>query len=251
MKFIKITILLLVLSTLTIGVNDLRAQVVVPNDLANAEGPSGNQFPWACQLANGIRYQQFFASSQFDGPMEIGGLRYRVREGANGFSSTTIPNVLITLSTTNATPDSFSTTYAENVGPDVTVVYNGPLTISGTACEVGPCPFDIIIDLQTPFTYTPVIGTLLLDVTIPVCGDFLNNFIDGTVNGPITNRLFNNDASDPTGVTDDDGALVTQFVEPIPLVRNVPTLSEWGLIAMAGILAVVGVLILKRRKAAV
>lgn len=30
--------------------------------------------------------------------------------------------------------------------------------------------------------------------------------------------------------------------------RNVPTLSEWGLIAMAGILGIVGFMVIRRRK---
>ncbi len=33
-------------------------------------------------------------------------------------------------------------------------------------------------------------------------------------------------------------------------VRNVPTLTEWGLIAMAGLIGFIGLLALKRRKAA-
>jgi len=38
---------------------------------------------------------------------------------------------------------------------------------------------------------------------------------------------------------------------PPPVTRAVPTLSEWGLIAMAGILGLVGFMVLRRRKAAV
>jgi len=36
------------------------------------------------------------------------------------------------------------------------------------------------------------------------------------------------------------------FFTPLP--RNVPTLSEWGLIAMAGILGLVGFMVIRRRK---
>jgi len=32
--------------------------------------------------------------------------------------------------------------------------------------------------------------------------------------------------------------------------RNVPTLSEWGLIAMAGVLGIAGLMVMRRRKAA-
>ena len=34
-----------------------------------------------------------------------------------------------------------------------------------------------------------------------------------------------------------------------PQVAQVPTLSEWGLIAMAGILGIVGFMVIRRRKA--
>jgi len=37
--------------------------------------------------------------------------------------------------------------------------------------------------------------------------------------------------------------------ETEPEVTNVPTLSEWGLIAMAGILGIVGFMVIRRRKA--
>lgn len=33
-----------------------------------------------------------------------------------------------------------------------------------------------------------------------------------------------------------------------PLAKNVPTLSEWGLIAMAGLLGTIGFMVIKRRK---
>jgi len=42
------------------------------------------------------------------------------------------------------------------------------------------------------------------------------------------------------------------FILPLNLLRNftspVPTLSEWGLIAMAGILGIVGFMVMRRRK---
>lgn len=37
---------------------------------------------------------------------------------------------------------------------------------------------------------------------------------------------------------------------PIPIVSNIPTLTEWGLMAMAGILGIAGFIIIRRKKAA-
>ena len=45
---------------------------------------------------------------------------------------------------------------------------------------------------------------------------------------------------------DDDEGSYTFFNVKLPI--NIPTLSEWGLIAMAGILGIVGYLVLRRRK---
>ncbi|MCH7519997.1 MAG: IPTL-CTERM sorting domain-containing protein [Candidatus Dadabacteria bacterium] len=36
--------------------------------------------------------------------------------------------------------------------------------------------------------------------------------------------------------------------EPPPVVSSVPTLSEWGLIAMAVVLGIVGFMVMRRRK---
>ena len=47
------------------------------------------------------------------------------------------------------------------------------------------------------------------------------------------------------GVREGDGLVVLTFT-PIP--ATIPTLSEWGLVAMAGILGIVGFLVIRRRK---
>ena len=48
-----------------------------------------------------------------------------------------------------------------------------------------------------------------------------------------------------------DGKSCSEIPQCAPLPRNVPTLSEWGLIAMAGILGIVGFMVIRRRKAIV
>ena len=55
------------------------------------------------------------------------------------------------------------------------------------------------------------------------------------------------------GATEPDGSTFERIVymaTPQP-VRNVPTLSEWGLIALAGVLGIIGLLAIRRRKATV
>jgi len=48
-----------------------------------------------------------------------------------------------------------------------------------------------------------------------------------------------------SGGLDRPVSLVFRELQP----RNIPTLSEWGLIAMAGILGIVGFMVIRRRKA--
>ena len=62
-----------------------------------------------------------------------------------------------------------------------------------------------------------------------------SSYIDGVANG-ITN----------SGVREGGGMIILTFT---PLIRNIPTLSEWGLIAMAGLLGIVGFIAIRRRYA--
>jgi hypothetical protein len=143
--------------------------IVVPNNLAGTEGNSNNIFPFS--IANfGLtsqRYQQVYASSQFPtGIDEITQIAFRPDASVGSPFSSTLPNIEIDLSTTSAAPDGLSSTFANNVGPDNTVVHSGSLTLSSafTGLAGGPKDFDIIINLSTPFSYNPALGNLLLDV---------------------------------------------------------------------------------------
>ncbi len=60
--------------------------------------------------------------------------------------------------------------------------------------------------------------------------------------------VFQSDA-DFTGQNADGGKEVFLFTCIIPVTaHNVPTLSEWGLITMAGVLGIVGFMVIRRRK---
>jgi hypothetical protein len=60
-----------------------------------------------------------------------------------------------------------STTFADNVGADNTLVFSGPLSFSSPGCA-GPsvCPFDMSVNFTTPFLYNSTQGRLLLDLKI-------------------------------------------------------------------------------------
>jgi hypothetical protein len=74
----------------------------------------------------------------------------------------------IFLSTSPRFPGNMSTVFADNVGPDNTRVYHGPLSLNGAGCPAGPtpCPFTVNFTFQTPFLYNRLQGSLLIDLFI-------------------------------------------------------------------------------------
>jgi hypothetical protein len=215
--------------------------VVVPNSARTTEGDTNNSFPFNIGII-GIpsqRYQQVYAASQFGGLPSGGGLITQIifRPDAtfgNAFTST-LPDIQLDLSTTSAPDDGLSTTFANNVGANDTVVFaRGPLTLSSgfTGPPGGPKAFDIIITLTTPFFYNPAMGNLLLDV---------RNFGGGSTTvfdavsplGDGVSRVFSAlNVNEPTGITDSAG-LVTGFIivpEPdsaVLLLAGGGTLLAW------------------------
>jgi len=246
MKKNYLLIILISLLLLSLGLSKVNAQsVVVPNANEFVEGNSGSVFPFT--VTNAIRYQQIYESTQLFPCGNIIQLKFRLDSDfiPQAFNFT-ILDILIQLSTTTTTPATLSSTFASNIGPNVTTVYDGELTISASDCESVPCPFDIMINLQAPFNYDPSQGNLLLDVTKQVSP--FGSAFDAVDNATsITQIVVNSaDADAETGIVTNTG-LVTQFVCE-PVVSNIPTLSEWGLIAMAGILGIVGFMVIRRRK---
>jgi len=189
--------------------------VVVPNGNAMVEGNSNNGYPFDLGQTGltSQRYQQVYAASQFGGGGLITQIIFRPDAFAGQAFTSTLPDIQIDLSTTSAADDGLSSTYANNVGADDTVVFaRGPLTLSSafTGPPNGPKDFDIIITLTTPFFYNPANGNLLLDVRN--FGGGSTTFFDAVSPlGDGVSRVFNQNVNDATGTTDSLG-LVTGFV---------------------------------------
>ena len=77
------------------------------------------------------------------------------------------------------------------------------------------------------------------ETVIPISGSF-NTFLGITASEPIVNVRLQNEVE---GVPTDLGVLYVLFGSR----RNIPTLSEWGLISMAGILGIAGFMVIRRR----
>ena len=203
------------------------ALVVVPGGNATVEGTpdgSASYYPFgSAGTPNTQRYQQVYngASFGFTGPQLITQITFRPDATYGTAFSTTIPNIQIDLSTSSKTAGNLSTTFANNVGADDTVVFgSGSLALSSsfTAGLGNTKAFDIIINLATPFLYDPSMGSLLMDVRLKDSGyaspvhyfDTQTSSLDGIARvstGNAGNYL--NTVADP--MTSDTSGLVTQF----------------------------------------
>src|SRR5437868_3150041 len=109
--------------------------VVVPNADASVEGNSNNGFPFNLSTfgLSAQRYQQVYNASQFSaftGPVFINQIAFRPDAQSGAAFSSTLSNVRIDLSTTSASAGTLSSTYANNVGANDTIVFSGSLSLS-------------------------------------------------------------------------------------------------------------------------
>jgi hypothetical protein len=136
--------------------------LIVPGYLATQEfSQSSGTFSIA------QRVQQVYGASEFpNGPILIRGIYWRPSP-SDGFAfRTVVPDIQVNLSTTSKQPDGLSPAFADNVGLDDQVVFNGPLKLSShfQNAAAGTKRFNMFLRLQHPFYYDPTQGNLLLDI---------------------------------------------------------------------------------------
>ena len=141
--------------------------VVAPNAETNSPGT----YPAILSGTNpDLRLQQVIGPDQFQSnPILINQIAFRAFPGTGGVNAT-ISSLNLYLSTspnfpnTNGGKTLISTHFQDNVGPDSTLVYSGPVTLNSAGCPFpSACSFDIVISFTTPFLYQPSQGALLLD----------------------------------------------------------------------------------------
>ncbi|MGH7177354.1 MAG: hypothetical protein ACREJC_08245 [Tepidisphaeraceae bacterium] len=221
----------------------LRADVfVIPSVWTDLEGDRRNFFPFTLTPSNltSQRYQQIYAADEFLplGTQVISRIAFRADGAEAGAFSFTIPHITLSLSTTSQVEDGLSLVFADNIGPDELVVYDGAWSLSGALSDAAPHGWDFYFDLTTPFVFNPSSGNLLLDVRnyggdVGLTFDVTRRHNDGV------SRVYTRDFHDvfsPEGDIDSLGlGLITQFTSV-----SVPE--------PAGFLAAVGLLICTKRR---
>lgn len=219
------------------------ATIVAPNAGAFTNGDTNNGFPFnidnfpaSITAGSGQRYQQVFASSQFQsGAIEISGVRFRLDDDPRlGLPfSTTIPAVQIALSTTAKPVGGLSATFGDNIGSNNLTVFSGPLSWSDAN------GFASIL-FALPFLYDPAAGNLLMDVQ--VTGNARSTQFDAVRNSGVTSRVYTlAPAGGPAMVMSDSSELISFFeytpYSPIPP-KDTPEPATWAMVlAGAGVIA--------------
>ncbi len=172
--------------------------IVVPNTLATNDGNTSITSPTGGPTS--VREMKIFDASQFgalSGPSFLTQFAYRpdTIPGPSGPRSLTLQ---IYASTTSRSVAEISTTFAENLGADNTLVFSGTLNLT-TQNLPGPGntrQFDYVFPFSTPFLYDPAAGNLLLDVQFS--GNGLAFSLDTEAGNPALGEIINTSSSSAT-----------------------------------------------------
>lgn len=146
----------------------LQAATVIPVGDEVTEGNSNNGFPFNIEDfgRTSMRYQQIWDGDLFGtSTLSINSISFRIEGGRSSFGPVEFSDASLYFSTSNRTSVTMSSTFADNLGADNTLVASG-FTLSGTGGG-SPNPFDITIVFDTAFIYDPTAGALLMDVFVP------------------------------------------------------------------------------------
>ena len=185
------------------------AVVVVPNSLATNDG---NGTSTSTEGPASVRWLQIYDASQFGAlsePSVLTQFAYRPDTivGESGPRSLTLQ---IYASTTSRSVADLSTTFAENLGANNTLVFDGTLILA-TGNLPGPGntrQFDYVFPFATPFLYDPAAGNLVLDFQIVANGSAVT--FDTVSGDSATGRVFAFGSSTAT-TGDFRDSHVTQF----------------------------------------
>ncbi|MFI5224697.1 MAG: hypothetical protein ACHQX3_10760, partial [Nitrospirales bacterium] len=170
---------------------ELRAQViVVPNSLATNDG-NGSDTSTAGPAS--VRWLTIHDASQFgvlSGPSFLTQFAYRP-DTIPGPSGPRTVTLRIFASTTSRSVAGLSTTFAQNLGTNNTLVFDRTVTVT-TGNLPGPGntrQFDYVFPFTTPFLYDPAAGNLVLDLQIEANGSAVS--FDTVFSGdPAIGRVF-------------------------------------------------------------
>ncbi len=222
--------------------------IVAPNGNANVVGNDTS----GALITTGIsgELQILINPGQFvAGLQDITGFSFgRAEPGLGPISLTFTANIYLSTSPNNANSlpghTLMSTTFANNVGPDNTLVFSGSTTETFAACSgPGPCPFGTNIVFTTPFLYNPMNGALLIDLQFTSFSASGGGEFDVIDCNPATNCVINSlfaTPAAPTGMLNSGNNIVQITYDAVTGVKNrrrsswrLPGWREWAFMRAA------------------
>jgi len=201
-------------------ITELRAQVlVVPNMLATNDGNTFLTTPTGGPTS--VRETTIYDASQFahlSGPSFLTQFAYRpdTTPGPSGPRSFTLR---IYASTTTRSVAGLSSIFAENIGTNNTLVFDGTVNVM-TGNLAGPGntrQFDVLFPFTTPFPYDPATGNLVLDIHFSANDGAIR--FDAVSGNPLVNKIVNTGSSTAaTGAFGSSPEVIQFTFEPPPLV---------------------------------
>jgi len=169
--------------------------ITLPAAASGVPGTGSNNFPWGLTTSGtwpGLRIMTIYDSTNLtqqgvNGPIRISGIRWRCTSNATPTGGTYLQ---ATVALASAAVDYLgaSTTHANNVNPDYTVVYSGPVQVLPVPAS-SPGGWYVDVQFTTPFQYDPTLGN---DLVVDTDRLFPNNWSGG---GSATNDCSNSLAS--------------------------------------------------------
>lgn len=108
------------------------------------------------------QYQQLYGSSDFTAPITITGVQFFNTVFNDPYAQLPTGTFNFYLSTTSVTTTTLSSVYSANIGVNNTLVYSGSISQPWTFGDT------LTVNFSSPFTYSPLQGNLLLDITTSV-----------------------------------------------------------------------------------
>lgn len=195
--------------------------VVSPISRATAEGNDSNAYPFCAP--NIDRYQQVFGAGSLSAIVgkQITHIAFRLDGGVPAYTGAfEYTNLTIKLSTSTHLPDQLAIDMNANVGANVKTVFDGAYTVPNLSATGSPRPFDMVIPLQTPFTYTG--GPLLMEIAGPIGPGPASGaqfFLDAEqTTGDSVSRVYN--ATAETVFADSRGLICRFTAQPVACYPN-------------------------------
>jgi hypothetical protein len=150
---------------LSVCVQQARGQTnktVVPFGFENQNGNSVDS-PFN---STALEYQELFRGSLlatvWQAPVVITGFAFRVEAGSNSSFDAVFPQIEIRFSTSSRTPEQMAQSYFSNRGVDEKIVYLKENVRVFATGNQPVNPFEISFKFESPFTYNPQQGNLLV-----------------------------------------------------------------------------------------